>query len=145
MLTFFALFVYILNILEYNLITKKVTRIGDIVKILYKNKTAEKQFSPEHRKKWRYPKAVEVKLLSIENAIRSAETLYDIVNYPPYHFHRLEADRKEEWSIYVGHTGYRVTLIPCDDDENPITDGDIIGKCRVIKIVMVTEVSNHYE
>lgn len=115
------------------------------MKILYKNKSAEKQFSPKYQKQWRYPKAVVVKLLSIGNALRSAESLYDIVKYSPYHFHRLEGNRKDEWSIYVGHTGYRITLIPCDDDENPIIDGDIIGKCKIIKIVMVTEVSNHYE
>ena len=71
--------------------------------------------------------------------------LRDIVTYPPFHFHQLKGDRKHEWSIYLGSTGYRVTLIPCDDDGNELRGGDIIEKCRSIKIVMVTEVSNHYE
>lgn len=36
-------------------------------------------------------------------------------------------------------------MIPCDADENEITDGDIMAQCKYIKIVKVTEVSNHYE
>ena len=115
------------------------------MKILYKNKTAEKQFSPKHQNKWKYPEPVKIKLLSIENAIRQATCLQDIARLPQYHFHALKGDRKHEWSIYVGNTSYRVTLIPCDDDDNEITSGDIMAQCKTIKVVLVTEVSNHYE
>lgn len=115
------------------------------MKILYKNKTAEKQFSSKYRNKWEYPKPVELKLLSIENAIQNATCLQDIWKLPQYRFHSLKGDRKHEWSISVGNTGYRVTLIPCDDDENEITSGDIMAQCKIIKVVLVTEVSNHYE
>lgn len=45
----------------------------------------------------------------------------------------------------MGNTGYRVTMIPCDDTGSEITDGDIIAKCKMIKIICITEVSNHYE
>ena len=85
------------------------------MQILYKNKTAEKQFSSKYKKNWKYPEQVKRKL------------------------------RKGEWSIYLGNTGYRVTMIPCDDNGNEIIDGDIMAKCRMIKIVCITEVSNHYE
>ena len=60
-------------------------------------------------------------------------------------FERLKGTRKNEWSIRVGNTGYRVTMIPCNDDEKEIVEGDILAKCRIIKIVKITEVSNHYE
>jgi len=80
-----------------------------------------------------------------ENAFKSATSLQDIVSYVPFHFHQLKGDRKHEWSIYLEKTGYRVTLIPCDDDGNTITSGDIIAQCKKIKVVLVTEVSNHYE
>lgn len=53
--------------------------------------------------------------------------------------------KKDEWSIRLGNTGYRVTMIPCDDFENEIIEGDIMAQCKMIKIVRVTEVSNHYE
>lgn len=36
-------------------------------------------------------------------------------------------------------------MIPCDDDGKEIIDGDIMAQCKLIKIVKVTEVSNHYE
>lgn len=115
------------------------------MKILYKNKTAEKQFSPKYQNKWKYPEIVKMKLLSIENAICQATCLQDIVRLPQYHFHPLKGDRKHEWSIYVGNTGYRVSLIPCGDDDVEIISGDIMAQCKAIKVVLVTEVSNHYE
>lgn len=115
------------------------------MKIIYKNSNAEKQFSSQHRQKWKYPKKVEIKLIAMENYILNAESLQDIVNYPPFHFHSLQGQRKKEWSLYLGNTGYRVTLIPCDDSGQEITSGDIIAQCKMIKVVKVTEVSNHYE
>ncbi len=113
--------------------------------ILYKNKKAEKQFSSKHRKAWRYPKQVQEKLVATETFISSADSLMDIANYPPFHFEILRGDRKDEWSIRLGSTGYRVILYPCDDEGNIITGGDILSRCKTIKIIMVTEVTNHYE
>jgi len=115
------------------------------MKILYKNETAKKQFCSEYKKKWRYPEQVKKKLESTENFILNAESLLDIANYPPFHFEHLKGDRKDEWSIRLGNTGYRVTMIPCDVSGNEITKGDILAQCKMIKIVKVTEVSNHYE
>lgn len=43
----------------------------------------------------------------------------DIANYIPFHLERLKG--------------------------NLLVDGDIISKAKYIEIVMVTEVSNHYE
>ena len=80
-----------------------------------------------------------------ENYIIQADSLMDIANYPPFHFEHLKGDRKDEWSIRLGNTGYRVTMIPCDEYEQEILDGDILFQCKMIKIVKVTEVSNHYE
>ena len=115
------------------------------MQILYKNETAKKQFCSEYKKQWRYPEQVKKKLESAENFMRNAESLMDIANYPPFHFEHLIGDRKDEWSIRLGNTGYRVTVIPCDNDGNEITEGDILAWCKMIKIVKVTEVSNHYE
>ncbi len=115
------------------------------MKILYRNTNAEKQFSSRYKKKWRYPEQVKKKLEAAENYIINAESLKDIANFLPFHFEHLKGNRKDEWSIRLGNTGYRVTLIPCDDSENEILEGDILAQCRLIKIVKVTEVSNHYE
>lgn len=113
--------------------------------ILYKNETVKKQFCSEYKKKWRYPEQVKNKLESAENFILNSSSLMDIANYPPFRFERLKGSRKEEWSIRLGNTGYRVTMIPCDEDGNEIVEGDIMAQCKMIKIVKVTEVSNHYE
>jgi plasmid maintenance system killer protein len=115
------------------------------MKIIYKNRTAERQFDPKHEASWRYPKAVIRKLKAMNTFMACATSLSDIVHYPPYHFHQLKGDRKHEWALNLGETGYRVSLIPLDDQENEIVDGDIIHICKLIKIVLVTEVSNHYE
>lgn len=115
------------------------------ITILYKNETVKKQFCSEYKKKWRYPEQVKVKLEAAENYIKRSSSFLDIANYPPFRLERLKGNRKEEWSIRLGNTGYRVTMIPCDDDGNEIIDGDILAQCRFIKIVKVTEVSNHYE
>ena len=101
--------------------------------ILYKNKFAEKQFCSRYKKKWKYPEQVKKKLEAAENYMRNADSLMDITNYPPFHFERLRGK------------GYRVTMIPCDENENEILEGDILANCKMIKIVKVTEVSNHYE
>ena len=113
--------------------------------ILYKNKSAKEQFCSEYKKKWRYPDQVKKKLEAAENFIINSDSLMDIANYVPFRFERLKGNRKDEWSIRLGNTGYRVTMIPCDDKGNEIVEGDIMAQCKVIKIVKVTEVSNHYE
>ena len=110
-----------------------------------KNKFAEKQFCSRYKKKWKYPEQVRKKLEAAENYMINADSLMDVANYLPFHFERLRGDRKDEWSIRLGNTGYRVTMIPCDENENEILEGDILANCKMIKIVKVTEVSNHYE
>ncbi len=114
------------------------------MKILYKSQNVKKQFCSEYKKTWRYPEQVKKKLEATENFIKNASSLLDIAKYPPFHFEKLQGNRKEEWSIRLGNTGYRVTIIPCDDEENEITSGDIMAQCKMIKIIKVTEVSNHY-
>ena len=115
------------------------------MQIIYKNTSAEKQFSAKYKKKWRYPEQVKRKLEAAENYIINASSLMDVASYTPFHFVHLKGDRKDEWSIRLGNTGYRVTMIPCDDNGCEIVEGDILAQCRMIKIVKVTEVSNHYE
>ena len=115
------------------------------MKIIYKSIKIERQFSSKYRKSWRYPKEVQTKLVAAENVILSADSLLDIFEYRPFHLEKLQGDRKNEWSIRLGNTGYRVILYPCDDDGNKITCGDITAQCRTVRIILVMEVTNHYE
>ena len=116
------------------------------MQIKYINKKAEKQFSSKYAREWRYPPPVKEKLKAFENALQNAETLNDIVCIPQYHFHKMKGSVRGEWSIYLGKkAGYRVTLIPCDEQGKYIKEGDILAVCKSIKIVEIMEVSNHYE
>ena len=115
------------------------------MKIIYKNKSVEKQFNSAYQEKWKYDKNIKIKLIAIENFLLQASSLLDVQNYPPFHFHRLKGKRNSEWSLYVGNTGYRIVVIPCDDNEYELVDGDILAQCKYIKIIKITEVSNHYE
>lgn len=112
--------------------------------IIYKNKKVEKDFSSKYKKLWKYPSEVKRKLEAIENLIKSSNSFKDLANYPTLHLERLKGNRKNEWSIRVGNTGYRITLIPCDDEQNELIDGDILNRCEFIKIVKIMEVSKHY-
>ena len=107
--------------------------------ILYKNETVKKQFCSEYKKSWRYPEQVKKKLEAAENYIRNSSSFGDIAGFPPFRLERLKGDRKHEWSIRLGNTGYRVTMIPCDNEGNEIVEGDIMAQCKTIKIVKVTE------
>lgn len=115
------------------------------MKIIYKNQTVERQFEPQHKNKWRYPSQVTVRILAAWKFITEAYSLNDVMTYRPFHFHQMKGRRKGEWSIYLGNTGYRVTMIPCREDLSEILSGDILAESYAIKIIEVTEVSNHYE
>ena len=115
------------------------------MRILYKNDKVKIQFNSSYKKKWRYPEIVKKKLESTENFIKNANSFMDLANYPPFHLEHLQGDRKNEWSIRLGNTGYRVTMIPCDDSDQEIIEGDILSQGKTIKVVSITEVSNHYE
>ena len=115
------------------------------MKILYKNRKAEEQFNPLYKGKWTYPKQVILKLIDTANLIESIDTFYDISMYPAFHLEKLKGNRKDEWGIRLGNTGYRVTLIPCDEKGILLIDGDILARCKTIKIIMITEASNSYE
>ncbi len=85
------------------------------------------------------------KLHSAINFIESTCAFSDIVNYPPFHFHRLAGDRKNEYSIDVGRRlGYRIIIDPLD--ENGVSAaGKIIEEIKeCTKTVLVLEVTNHY-
>lgn len=80
------------------------------------------------------------------NFIENSDSLIDIINYPSFHFHDLKGPNNEnEWSIYIKRTGYRLILKPQDENNEIIEKGDVLVNSKRIKIVLVTEVNNHYE
>ncbi len=112
--------------------------------VFFSHKTARQQYSLEFKSKWKYPDVVKLKLVATINLINRATSLQDIICYKPFHFHKLQGKRKDEWSIYLGKTGYRITCIPCDNMGNIIC-GDIMFRQKSIQAIKVTGVTNHYE
>lgn len=80
------------------------------------------------------------------NYIKNATSLLDVINYPSFHFHDLKGpDNIDEWSIYIKKTGYRLIVKPQDEDKNIVKKREVLGNSKNIKIILVTEVNNHYE
>ena len=92
------------------------------------------------------PTEVAEKLMAHINYIEQATCFSDIMTYPPFKFHKLQGDRKDEYVLDVGRKlGYRIIIDPLDENSNSLKkekDINVIKKCT--KIVLVGEVTNHY-
>lgn len=63
-----------------------------------------------------------------------------------YHLHRLKGNLKKLYALDLGRTsGYRLIIVPLDDNENEWKESDVNRIYRSTKITIVKEVSNHYE
>lgn len=113
--------------------------------IEYKSKEVEEVCTKRQKAVKCFDEIVYKKLASIINYIEQADSLLDIINYPSYKFHDMKGYKHlNEWSIYIGRTGYRLILIPLNENNNPIEKGDVLKNSKTIKIIMVKEVNNHY-
>lgn len=122
------------------------------MRTIYRNNKVKQQFSDEHASRWKYPAEVVKWLFKINGLLNTAESFRDIAAFSPLHLERLKGKLKNrrkptgEWSIRLGpRTGYRAILIPCDNQGQELTDGDVLAVAASITTVKVTEVTNHYE
>ena len=96
-------------------------------------------------------KVLAISLLARINALKSAETIKDIIVQPTFHFHKLSnkngrnlegffaidvKSRKEQW---------RIILQPLDENKKPYDSVLIDQIASYVKVVEITEVSKHYE
>ena len=90
-------------------------------------------------------------LLARINALKSAETIKDIIIQPTFYFHNLTnkngrdlegyfaidvKSRKEQW---------RIILQPLNEDKKIYEPCNIDQIAGIVKIIEITEVSKHYE
>ena len=117
-----------------------------LMEIKYKTEKVRKLCNEFAYAKKQLPADVAEKLASHINYIKQADCFSDIINYPPFHFHKLHGDRKDEYALDVGRKlGYRIIIDPLDENEKSLKkekDINIIKNCT--KIVLVVEVTNHY-
>ena len=92
------------------------------------------------------PNDVAEKLMAHINFIEQAVSFEDIIKYPPFRFHKLHGDRKDEYALDIGKkSGYRIIITPLDENNKSLEDEkdiNIIKQCT--RIVLVLEVTNHY-
>ena len=117
------------------------------MEIKYKNKTAEKQCTDYGYAKKHFNQIVAEKLFASINFVEQATCFLDIVNNPTFKFHDLKHDGKGTYSIDLGRKiGYRLIIEPLDENEKSLgkeKNFELIKQCT--KIVLVVEVTNHYD
>lgn len=97
--------------------------------------------------KKKYGADVAERLFSAIDFIEAAASIVDVRNYPPFHFHPLEGDRRNEYTIDLGRKlGFRLILKPLNND-GTFSNNEQIYSVKAIEIVVILleEVSNHYE
>ena len=116
------------------------------MQIEYKTEKTKKLCKQLDYAKKHLPTEVAEKLMSHINYIEQATCFADIMNFPPFKFHKLKGDRKNEFSLDVGRKlGYRIIIDPLDEQNNSLKkekDINTIKNCT--KIILVVEVTNHY-
>lgn len=116
-----------------------------IIEIIFKNKKIEKICKNFKKAQKEYGKNVAEKLYSLINLLEAIETLKDISFMRTYNFHSLTGKRKGEYALDLGRKlGYRLIIIPLDENGNQWNTNDI-NIINSTKIIIVMEVSNHYE
>ena len=117
------------------------------MEVLYKTADTKKLCTNFAHAKKKLPYDVATKLIAHINFIEQATCFSDIINFAPFHFHKLHADRRDEYALDVGRKlGYRIIIDPLDENSNSLKkekDFNIIKNCT--KIVLVMEVTNHYD
>ena len=90
-------------------------------------------------------------LLARINALKQADTIKDIIVQPTFHFHNLENKKGRNLEGYFAvdvksrKGKWRIILQPLDEDKKPYNPCHIDKIAGSVKIVEITEVSNHYE
>ena len=115
------------------------------MKIIFKNSKVKQLCTNEQKAIKELGAMVANKLFAAINLLESAENLKDILAFPQYHLHKLKGNLKNIYSMYLGKTtGYRLLLIPLDENEKAIVSSDISIYTLAV-CIEIEGVSKHYE
>lgn len=117
------------------------------MKIKYKNKKVKKQCEDLKTAVRDFDIKTAEKLHATINFIKNAKNLRDIVNMPIYHFHPLEGKRKKQYAMDInGRTSvYRLIVVPLDENEHEIQRDGVGTLFECANILLIVEVSKHYD
>lgn len=86
------------------------------------------------------------KLFALLNLLESAENLYDVDRMRIYHLHALQGERQGQYALDLGRkSGYRLIVIPMNPGETNEPESDQMLMYKACEIILVWEVSKHYE
>lgn len=97
-------------------------------------------------------KACAISLMARITALKSANDLKDIINFPPFHFHKLKNNGKGKnlwWYFAIDVKSrkdkWRIILEPLDENEMKFNPCFIDKIANIVKVIEIKEVSEHYE
>ena len=118
-----------------------------LMEIKYKNAKIKKQCTDLKCARKDFNDIVANLLHSRINFIEQAKSLADIINNPSFHFHGLSGKEQGLYAIDLGRRiGFRLIIEPLNENEETLRkekDIEVLKQCT--KIVIVVEVTNHYE
>ena len=120
---------------------------GTVIEIIYNDNRVRKLCTDFVKAKKDLPIDVAGKLHALINFIISSENLYDIAKVHRYHFHSLQGKRAGQYAIDISgrKSGYRLIIIPYNPEIDLSSEKNINIIYRTTEVIVVLEVSNHYE
>jgi len=123
------------------------------VKLHFKNEKVERQCTSKKvaKKLFGGNEGLAIKLMGRINMLKQAETIKDIVVQKQLFFHKL---KNKNGKNLEGHFAidvksrrdkWRIILQPLNENEEPYDTCNIDEIAENVRIVEITEVSNHYE
>ena len=117
------------------------------MEIVYRDKKTYKLCTDFNYAKKELNVKVAEKLHALVGILQSAETLYDLSGLSAYRLHRLQGNMDGKFALDIAgrRSGYRLIVIPLDSNGKEWNSNDKNDIYRMTEIVLIWEVSNHYE
>lgn len=114
--------------------------------IQYKNNQIKRVCNNHNKAVKQFNVRVADRLHEVLNFINNADSLNDVAKMPAYRLHPLFGNRAGCFAIdLIKSTGFRLILIPLDDDDNEYSTNDINIIYHSSSTIILLEVSNHYD
>lgn len=88
-------------------------------------------------------------MLSTINFLENAVSFLDVVCFMPFHLHQLKGKRANSFAIDIHgrKSGFRMIIKLFDGQRNICCNETVSNqaKVKIVEIVLVEEVTNHYE
>ena len=132
--------------MSHDIINKNLK--GDfVIEIRYHNSSIKSLCTDFKKARKELPINVARKLHALISFLECAQNLADVANMLIYHIHPLQGSRKGQYALDIAgrRAGYRLIIIPLDINGNEYTDNDISNIYNSTEIILLWEVTNHYE